>query len=343
MIVMPTVNRSCLGMKCRIRFVMLLASAVLLPAQLSSAQDAGTRYALLIGGLGGDPAYTEAFGGYLRDTRAVLIDRYGIPPGNVHVLGENALVDESYVDGESTSDNISARFDQLSREITADDHLYVILFGHGSFDGTHAQLNIPRRDLSDVDFGALLDGLNAGRIIFINTASASGPFARTLSGPDRIVITATATGTQRDETLFPRYLIEALQSIEADLDKSGGLSVLELFQFASGEAARSFDAAGQLATEHALLEDDGDGEGVRYDDLDGSSEGALASITFLRPPDDLASIDEADRPLLREREALQRSIAGLKSRKAEMDDDAYYAELETLLVQLAELNERLER
>jgi len=338
---MAQISRTYLRTK-SLRLVTLVVLAVLLPAQFSNAQDAGTRYALLVGGLGGNPDYTERFGNYLRDTRAVLVDRYGIPGEQVRVLGENALVDHPYVDAESTSENIVSYFDQLSREVTPDDHLYVILFGHGSFDGTHAQLNIPRRDLNDEEYGALLEDLNAGRIIFINTASASGPFAQALSAPERIIITATATGTQRDETVFPRFLIEALQSIEADIDKSGGLSVLELFQFAGGEVARSFDAGGQLATEHAVLEDNGDGEGTRYDEVAASADGALASITFLRPPDEVASIDEADRPLLREREALQRSIAGLKNRKADLDDETYYAELETLLVQLAELNERLE-
>ena len=322
--------------------VFLCISAVSLSARVSTAQDAGTRYALLVGGLGGNPTYTEQFGTYLGETRALLVDRYGIQEDQVHVLGENAVVDRSFVDDVSSSDNIRSYFDRLSRQVTPDDHVYVILFGHGSYDGARTQLNIPRRDLDDEDFGALLDGLDAGRIIFINTASASGPFTQTLSGPDRIVITATATGTQRDETVFPRYFIEALRSVDADLDKSGGLSVLEVFRYASGEAARAFEAAGQLATEHALLEDSGDGEGVRHDEIDGSSEGALASITFLRPPDVLANVDEADRSLLRERETLQRSIAGLKSRKSEMDDDAYYAELESLLVQLAQLNERLE-
>ncbi len=312
-------------------------------APTSYAQDAGTRYALLIAGLGGDPAYTDRFGDYLNETRSLLVNRYGMPGDQVYVLGENALAGRPFVDDVSTAENVRSYFDRLSRRATPDDHVYVILFGHGSYDGARARLNIPRRDLDDADFGELLDGLDAGRIVFVNTASASGPFAESLSGPDRVVITATATGTQRDETVFPRYFIEGLRSADADLDKSGGVSVLELFRYAAGEAARSFDAGGQLATEHAMLHDGGDGAAARFDKVDGSGQGALASVTFLRPLDVLADVDEADRPLLREREALQRSIAELRAGKAGMNEEAYYAELEQLLVRLAELNERLER
>lgn len=306
-----------------------------------SAQDAGARYAFLIGGLGGNPEYTTRFGDYLRETRSLLTDRYGFQEDHTFVLGEEALRDRSFVDGVSTAENIRLHMERLAQVVTTDDHVYLILFGHGSYDGSVARLNIPRRDLDDADYAAMLDDLSAGRIVFINTASASGPFAQALSGPDRIIITATATGTQRDETVFPKYLIEALRSPDADLDKSGGISVLELFQYAAGEAARSFEAGGHLATEHAAIEDSGDGEAARFDALDGSDDGALASVTFLRPPDALARVDEADRPLVRERESIQRSIAELKTRKDAMNEDAFYDELESLLVRLARLNDEL--
>lgn len=326
-------------------FFTLTALAVSLAVALSfsaAAQEAGSRYALLIGGLGGEPAYTERFGSYLSDTRSVLIDRYGVPSDHVTVLAENGLADRSFVNDVSTAENIRAAFARLGAAATPDDHVYVILFGHGSSDGVRAQLNIPRRDLDDADFSALLDGIGSGRIIVINTSSASGPFAERLSGPDRIILAATATGTQRDETVFPRYFVEALRSAETDLDKSGGLSVLEVFRYAAGEVARSFEAAGQLATEHAVIDDDGDGTPTRFDRLDAGADGALAAVTYIRPPHELASISDADRPLLREREDLRRSIAELKVRKADMNEDAYYDALEDLFVRLATINDQLD-
>lgn len=321
--------------------LLIVAIAAVLPRS-GTAQEPGTRYVLLIGGLGGEPAYTARFGEYLNQTRSAFVDRFGVPSDHVTVLAENRLVDQAFVDDVSTAENIRAAFETLADRVTPDDHLYVVFFGHGSFDGASAHLNIPRRDLSDSDYAALLDDVDAGRSIVINTSSASGPFAKRLSRPDRVVLAATATGTQRDETVFPRFFVEALRSSDADLDKSGGLSVLELFRYAAGEVARSFESAGRLATEHAVIDDDGDGEPTRFDRLGTDTDGSLAAVTYIRPPDALATISEADRPLLRERQALQQEIAEIKRKKAEMREDVYYDALENVLVRLARLNERLD-
>ena len=311
--------------------------------ELARGQEAGTRHVLIVGGLGGSATYTERFESYLRETRTQFVDQFGVPADQVWVLGEPGIQERPFVDGASTADNIRAHLTRLRQRVTPDDHVYVILFGHGSFDGTHARLNIPRRDLNEADYAALLDGLEAGRIVFVNTTSASGPYASALSGSDRIVITATATGTERDETLFPRYFIEALRSPNADLDKNGGLSVRELFVYTTEQVARSFEQVGQLATEHALLDDSGDGTPTRFDELDGAQDGELAAFTYLQPPRAAAVASDAALPFLRRKEALERDIARLKSEKATMDEDTYYAELETLFVQLARLNEQIER
>lgn len=310
-------------------------------AQAGSGGIAGERHAVILGGLGGNPAYTETFGAYLRDTRAALVDRAGFDESNVLVLGEQAIADDPFVDGVSTAEAIRAHFTELAERMTADDHLYVILFGHGSFDGANARLNIPRRDLDDFDYAAMLDGIPAGRVVFVNTASASGPFAAALSAPERIVITATASGTERDETIFPQFFVESLRNPDADLDKNGGLSVLEAFTYAARRTGRHYEEAGQLATEHALMEDNADGSGSRVDALDGE-DGSLASITYIMPRTDLASVSAAARPLLQEKEMLERTIAETKNRKTEMTEEAYYGELEELFVRLARLNERVE-
>lgn len=322
--------------------LVLFSALVGMGPEPTYGQAAGTRHVLIIGGLGGTPAYTDRFSTYLSETRTLLVERFDIPSDQVHVLGERAVAERPFVDAVSTSDNIRAAFDRLSQRVTPDDHVYIVLFGHGSSDGTHARINIPRRDLDDTDFAALLDELDAGRVVFVNTTSASGPFATALSGSDRIVITATATGTERDETVFPRYFVEALRSPDADLDKNGGLSVRELFVYSTGQVARSFEQAGQLATEHALLEDNGDGNPTRFDELDDAPDGGLAALTYLRPPQAIASASGATQPMLREKETLERSIAELKSEKAAMDETTYYTELESLFVQLARLNERIE-
>ncbi|MDX1548197.1 MAG: hypothetical protein R3247_14460 [Rhodothermales bacterium] len=318
--------------------VLLLFVLAVLPA---AAQE---RHAVLIGGLGGSPAHTEVFRGYLFEARRAFVEALGVPAEHVTVLAEAALEDEAFVDGVSTAENIRAAFERLAARVAADGHVYVVLFGHGSFDGTHAQLNIPRRDLADADYAELLGGLRAERVVFVNTASASAPFAEVLSGPGRVVITATRSGTQRNETVFPQHFVAALADPAADLDYSGDLSVLEVFRYAAERTARGFEQAGTIPTENALLEDTGDARAARLEELGGAAEGSLAAVTYLRRGAALAAgaADPALAPLLRERDGLERQIAEVKSQKAGLDEDIYYARLEQLFLRLARLNERIE-
>lgn len=309
----------------------------------AASQDEGQRYALLIGGLGGSPDHTETFQRYLFETRRALVERFQFSEGNVVVLAERGISDEPFVDGVSTAEAIRDRFTELAGRIAPEDQVYVLLFGHGSFDGRHAHLNIPRRDLSAADYASLIDDLDAERVVFVNTASSSAPFVDALSAEGRIVISATRTATQRNETRFPRYFVEALTDPAADVDKDGALSMREVFAYASERTSRDYDDAGLLATEHALLDDAGDGRGTELDDLETSADGDLAAVTYLTPRGAAPlAAGNAAAPSMREKETLERAIAELKSQKQTLSEDRYYAELETLLVRLARLNERIE-
>ena len=74
-------------------------------------------------------------------------------------------------------------------------------------------------------------------------------------------MTATRSGAEHFTTLFGGFFIDALTSEAADADKNKRVSVLEAFKFAKTEVARAYEREGLLATEHALLDDDGDKEG----------------------------------------------------------------------------------
>jgi hypothetical protein len=301
----------------------------------------------LIGGLGGGDEYTEAYKTYLFETQKAFIEHFGIPSANIIVLGENKIADQAFVTDVSTAENITTQFQTLAGRVTNQDQVYIVLFGHGSYDGTHASLNIPRQDLNDAEFDTLVTGLGAGLTVFIHTGSASGPFAEALSGPDRIIITATRTGSQRNETLFPRFLIEALNSTEADLDKNGALSIRELFVSAAQNTDRWYESNNNLATEHALLEDTGDGQGQREADLESTGEGLLAGVTYLRRRGAVAAgLSAADQAelglLLQQKETIEREIAVIKSRKSNLPEDEYYAQLESVFVRLARLNNNIE-
>lgn len=314
--------------------------------QAINAQSMGQRYALLISGLGGTEEHRVKFHQYLGDTREILINRFGFLEKNIIVLADTRPEEETFINDISNAENIRTAFSDLSGKMTKEDDLFVILFGHGSWDGRNAVLNIPRQDLKDIEYAELLAGLDARRIIFINTASSSGPFAEVLSAPNRVIITATRSGGERLETVFPLYFVSALRESSADLDKNGELTLLEVFDYASQSTLKYYTGKEELATEHALLEDSGDRVGTRIEELTGSDEGQLANTVYLLRPASLltaAATDSTTMWLLQERDLVNNKIYQLRSEKESYQEYIYFRRLEPLFVRLARINDELEK
>ncbi len=333
-------------------------AAVMLIAMTPSAGDAEaqSRHAVVVGGLGGSAEQTARFDRFLRDTRRALVERLGFSADNVVVLGERAIADNDHVDGVSMAEDVRQALADVALRASSADDVYLIFFGHGSSDGEQAHVNIPRRDLSDADYAELLGAVEARRIVVVNTASASAPFATSLAGEDRVIATATRVASQRNATTFPEYFVEALANPAADRDRDGRLSLLEVFTYAGEKTDQSFADAGNLATENALLEDNGDGVGTRLPQVlaaagAGGVDGALAATTWLSSrsgeaaalaaslPDSVAASVSSD---MSRRDALYDAIAELKAEKAQTPDENYWANLEELFVELARLEARLD-
>ncbi len=323
----------------------LLLGPLLVPASPVQAQPTETeRHVLLIGGLGGNAEYASTFQQYLFDARQAFIDQFQVPPANITVLAGSSEGSDDFIDDVSTADNIRAQFDRLAARSDTTDLVFVVLFGHGSFNGEEASLNIPRRDLGDSDFAELLRSVAADRIVFVNTAPSSGPFIEALSARDRIVITATRSGRQRNETIFPRYFVEALSSPSADIDQDNRLSVAEAFRYGAEMTNQWFEENGNVQSEHALLDDTGDGNGARVNELADAGDGNLAAITYFggSEPSSVAAAntgsDSSAANQARTRQ-LEEKIAALKSRKNSMNTSEYYDQLEQLLIRLARISQ----
>ena len=317
------------------------AVAVCLVSLLGTAALGQDHYALLIGGLGGSPEQSERLRQLLFGAHQALIAPLGVDEAHITVLAETALAGESFVDDIATDQSIQDWFDHMAGIATLEDQVLVLLIGHGTFDGRSARFNIPRRDLTAEQYADLLNLVPAGRGIFVNTASASAPFIQALSAPGRIIIAATRTATQTNQTVFPEFFVKALTTSAADLDKDGGLSIREAFHYASEQTAASFVASGLLAAEHSILEDTGDGIGYQATELAQNGEGFLAATTYLsRRP--VEAPEPSDPALVGNRNQLEEEIAALIARKSTLPIVQYYAELEQLFVSLARLNDQIE-
>jgi hypothetical protein len=218
-----------------------------------------------------------------------------------------------------------------------DDLLLVLLIGHGTtLDGEEAKFNLVGPDLSATEWADLLKPI-PGRIVFVNTSSASFPFLRKLAARGRVVLTATDSSAQQFETIFPEFFVEAFGNPAADVDKNGRVSVWEAFNYASAGVRQFFDQKGQLPTERPLLDDTGAGIG-REAETPGN-DGAVARITYLQPDAALTlPSDTALAGLVRRQAELQAQLEELKARKDSTPADQYDAELEKLLVDLARVS-----
>jgi hypothetical protein len=297
---------------------------------------AQTPHLLVIVGLAGNPEHAELFHKWAATLVDAATERFGVPADQVRYLAEKPEIDAKRIDGKSTREEIAAAFAALGRTAGADDPVFVVLVGHGTFDGRVAKFNLPGPDMTAAEFAPLVAKVKSGRLVFVNTASASGPFIEALSGPGRTIVTATRNGAERFSTVFGGYFVDALTSDAADTDKNRRVSVLEAFTFAKREVATAYEREGIMATEHALLDDSGDGEGSPEPAADGR-EGRVASILALGATTPAAPLpeDPALRALHEERRALERRVESLKLMKDSMEPQRYASELEKVLTDLA--------
>jgi hypothetical protein len=223
--------------------------------------------------------------------------------------------------------------------MTRDDVLFVFLIGHGTFDGTDAKFNLVGPDLDSVEWSALLKAIS-GRVVLVNTSSASFPFLERLSGPRRIVITATDSPAQRYDTVFADYFIRALTDPAADLDKNDRVSIWEAFAAASAAVRRHYQQRGQLSTEHALLDDNGDGVGNEV--TTPGDDGSLASRTYLDESLPGAQpTDEVLLKLLQRKATLEAEVEELKVRRQFLAPAEYAKEFERLMIELSQISHEI--
>jgi hypothetical protein len=290
-----------------------------------------TTFYVTVAGLGGEPEYEQRFSGWAKDIDKAL---KAAPDSKVETLfGEAA-----------TRAAIRSVLDKIGKEAKPEDAVVVMLIGHGSFDGADYKINLPGPDLTAIELASLLDRLPAKRQLVVNMTSASGGAIDALRKESRVVVSATKTGTERNATVFARYWAEALHDPAADADKNETVSALEAFRYADQKTVLFYTLQKRIATEHALLEDTGKGEGVRAPSTE-NGEGMLASaFPLLRLGSNASAARDPEKlKLLTQKEELEQQIDRLKYQKAAMPIEDYKRQLGALLLQLAKTQAELDK
>ncbi len=228
----------------------------------------GTKRALLICGIPGDEEHRALFAGAVEKIASALTTRYGFEADDVFVrFGDPAAAGDGpalqRTRGLSDRGGIEADSAELRARVQADDAVLVIVIGHGHYDNRQAYLNLPGPDLDAQAFGKLFAGLEAREQVFLIGTPASGFFLKPLAGPGRVVITATDADLEVNETLFPLALADVLATPPGgiDRDKDGSISLFELYIAVVTDVMKRYADDMNLPTEHARIDDNGDGRG----------------------------------------------------------------------------------
>jgi hypothetical protein len=314
----------------------IIATLTLLAVLLPAGAIAETRWAVIISGASGGEKYAEQMRDWREGLRGALVDRYGFKAEHVR-----QLVDEAATAGEKGSAaNVRKLFAEIKKSGTKDDFVLLILLGHGTYDGDVAKFNLVGPDLTAKDWTDLLAGVQ-GRLAVVNTTEASFPFLESLAARGRVVITATDSAAQKYATVFPEYFVKAMKEASTDLDKNGRTSIYEVFASASDAVKKHYEQKGQLATERAVLDDNGDGKG-REASAEGP-DGGVARIAYLDAENAAENATPEMAALVKRRRTLEAQAEEHKQLKGVMPDAEWNSTFEKLMLELAQVSAEIRK
>lgn len=296
---------------------------------LLAAPVPAATFHILCAGLGGEPDYDTRFVSLVQDAAKLLAS-----PGSMVIPLTGA---------DASKDSLKSSIARATAATSAEDIIVVTLIGHGTHDGADYRFNLPGPDLTAVELDQWLAPARARTVVVLAT-SASGGAVQTLRGPNRVIISATRSGTEKNAVVFSRYWIDALRDAAADADKNESVTALEAFRFASLKTARYYETLKRLATEHPVLEDSGKGEAATNPSAE-NGQGLLAMRTPLVRfgAEQKALASPVKQSLLRRKESVEQAIDKLKYEKAAMPEADYRKQLAALLLQLAQIEEDIEK
>jgi hypothetical protein len=290
-----------------------VASAALLLAAISA--HAATQV-LVVAGIGGEAQYDERFSEWSQSMAGAAITATGDKDSVVRLAGE-----------EATREAITRELARIARSATAGDQFMLMLVGHGSFDGNEYRLNLPGPDMTGTELLALVEKIPAGvPQLIVNGTSTSGAIADKWARANRVIITATRNGGERNATRFAGFWAEAMTHEAADRDKDGAVTAQEAFDYAARKVADSFKADAALLTEHSKLT--------------GSEPGRFIVARL-----GAAALFASDAQLIalrRQQGGIEGRLAELKPLKADLPRDEYYNRIEPVLLELARLGEKVD-
>lgn len=319
------------GIAVKLRWFILFLALVATP-QMRAAGQVESQDVLVIVGAPGTEKYAEGFA----DAADAWRDAAEKAGASCTVVGMNTPAEGSPEDREILKQAIEKLDNSGTRPA------WIVYIGHGTFDRREARLNLRGGDVTESEFSGWLDRFQRPLVV-VHGGSASGTFINELSGPKRVIVTATQSGVEVNYARFGEYFAHAIGSSSADIDQDEQTSILEAFISAAGKTRNFYDEAGRLMTEHALIDDNGDGRGtpanwfrgtraVRKSEDDAAPDGVRANRMALVENDTERQLTAEQRAL---RDEVESELEALRARRSSTLESIYLDELEALFRKLA--------
>jgi len=303
------------------------------------------KHALIVSSVSGDEEFKEKFWNWSTQMVQCLTQELNFSRENISLLMEDPGKDSSGGSVKATKIELLKAFDRLASRTKANDLIFVFFLGHGNFDNNDYRFNLVGPDITGSELKVQLDRFPTREVILVCATPCSGVLTKLLSGKGRVVITATKNEFENNNTQFAQFFVEAFVNKAADVDKNGNVSLLEAYLYAAKAVDSWYKERKLLATEHPLMEDNGDGLGTSWPSAE-NGEGLLASkIWFGTSTPAMGKQGEEEDPELQTlyatKQKTESEIQDLKYKKASLTEADYNKSLEALLVRLAQTNQKI--
>jgi len=306
------------------------------------------KYVVILAGTAAQDEYQNQINHWALLLHDILTKDYRYESNQIVLLMEQADPEDARISGANRAEIIKEKLRELSEILNPGDQVFIFLLGHGTSNEEIAKFVITGADISSQDMAAMLETFSEQDIVLVNATSSSYPFCKLLSGPGRVIVSATRSRAEKYNTMFAQYFIAALDDHAGDRDKNRRVSIWEAFGFASKSVEKWYEDQSRLPTEHAVLDDNGDGI-FNSDPNPLTDDGRLAQIAYLdlipakQSEDEESSTEDITiiGDLTAQVRELERSVFLLRNRKAELPGESYQKEMEVLLIELARTSRKL--
>src|SRR5688500_7305048 len=107
------------------KYIGSLILVLLISASSAAQKTDPNKFAVIINGAGGEPAYAKQFAEWTTDLNTILSERYGFDQSKIKVLSDKL----------ATAEEVKRAFTSLKSQLDQNNVVFVFLIGHGSFDG----------------------------------------------------------------------------------------------------------------------------------------------------------------------------------------------------------------